>query len=175
MRQIAIVIDWFGPYSLETAKKMAREEFDSGLYMVIGKQKYQKSNAKLQYIGIATWLENRLCYAHETLCKIEHVHQVWLGEVVSTGVPGPKDQVRDVQLELAEWAHVYFTEVQLNEKKKSTPPRKPVTVINRWWKPDEKPRLRKVHRDWPELIDYRGEEYGAVIYNGKRHRHVEIE
>ena len=41
-KHVAIVVDWFGPYDLESAKKAAKENFENGLYLLVGKAKYQK-------------------------------------------------------------------------------------------------------------------------------------
>ena len=175
MKQIAIVIDWYGPYSLEEAKSASKLHFNSGLYMAIGKIKYQKTKSKLQYIGLAKSLEYRLCNGHKKLCMVCTGLQIWLGEIVSNGVSGKKDKATNRLLDLAEWAHIYFADIQLNEKKTSNPPDKPVTVVNRWWKINDTPRIRKVHKDWPELIDYHGLEYGAVVSNGRSRRRITFE
>ncbi|MBI5189776.1 MAG: hypothetical protein HZA22_03755 [Nitrospirae bacterium] len=172
-KHLAIVVDWFGPYTLEAATKAAKGQFDSGLYMVIGKKKNQKSESKLQYIGIANDLSSRVCSSHECIELVTRERKIWLGEVVTNGVPGKKTKTTDPRLDYAEWAHAYFLPVEINEKKTSNPPDRTVTVLNRWWKTDLiTPRINSVHRDWPELIDFRGIEYGANIVwaTGRRRR-----
>lgn len=58
--QIAVIIDWYGPYStLKSARRAARQDYGEGLYMLIGKTKNQKK-VKLQYCGIAKDLAGRL-------------------------------------------------------------------------------------------------------------------
>ena len=93
-----------------------------------------------------------------------------MGEVASFGIPGTKKKVTDVQLDLAEWLHSYFLELPLNERKKENPPDSPATVLNRWWFKDyETPRQKRPHKDWPDVIDFSGKEYGAKVvwYGGK--------
>ena len=66
-KHVAIVVDWFGPYDLESAKKAAKEDFENGLYMLVGKTKYQKSDAMLEYVGIASTLYSRLVGNHHVI------------------------------------------------------------------------------------------------------------
>lgn len=51
---IAVVVDWYGPYKIDEARKAAKE-FEGGpsSYMLIGQTKGQKSPAKLQYVGVS--------------------------------------------------------------------------------------------------------------------------
>lgn len=165
MNHIAIVIDWFGPYnSIAGAQAVARKDYGGGLYMAIGKQRYQKKPATLQYIGIANELSFRVSESHQKLTEVAQSLKIWLGEVASTGIPGRKSQVIDLRLDLAEWAHAYFLELPLNDKKTINPPKYPVTVINRWWFKDyETKRNRRPHSCWPDIIDYWGKEHGARL------------
>jgi hypothetical protein len=163
-RHIAIVVDWFGPFGFEEARAIARADFADGLYMLIGKVKYQKANAKLQYIGVAKGLYARLSRQHHAVPRLTRDLNIWLGEVASMGIPGRKRKVVHTQLDLAEWAHSYFLGLPLNERKVANPPSLPVTVLNRWWQRDyETPRKKRPHRDWPDLIEFTGIDYGAKV------------
>jgi len=78
------------------------------LYILIGKTKYQKSPRKLQYIGIAKYLWNKLRSNHYAISEMVHNLSIWLREIGSVGVPGPKSKQINIGLDLAEWVHAYF-------------------------------------------------------------------
>jgi len=163
-KHISIVIDWFGPYTKEEARSKARSDYGSGLYMLRGKVKYQKSPSELKYIGIAQELCSRIGNGHHIIPELEQECVIWLGEVASFGIPGKKKKVTDIQLDLAEWLHAYFLQLPLNTKKKINPPDLPATVLNRWWLKDyETPRKQRPYKDWPDVIDFLGREYGAKV------------
>lgn len=172
MSHISIAVDWYGPYCTETAKTAAKEDFSDGLYMLIGKVKHQKRSSELQYVGIAKDLYNRV--NEKTHHKIKYVSQqcnIWLGEVVTIGIPGRKQKATDMQQDLAEWCHAYFLQLPLNDKKKINPPFRPCTVLNRWWSKNdfEKPLRKKPHGMWPDIIDFWGRDYGGkVIWGGRK-------
>lgn len=159
---IGIVINWYGPYKgIQEAKVAAKNDYTDGLYLFIGKQKYQKSPPKPLYVGISGLLLSRLTPQHHILPYIAKEPLIWLGEVASHGIPGKPSQ--DL-LQIAEWAMAYFLGLPLNEKKTYTPPKNPVTLVNRWWKTDyESPRLQRPHPNWPDVIDFVGKDYGAKV------------
>ncbi len=160
----SIIIDWFGPYNHEDALSKSEQDYDDGLYMLIGKTKYQKTKNSLQYIGIAKDLSIRLKNNQSTIDQLSQKLIIWLGEISSYGVPGRKIKSINRCLDLAEWAHIYFLNLPLNQKKKSKPPDHPVTILNRWWRRDYKtPFIKRPHTDWPDLIDFIGTEFGARI------------
>jgi len=169
-KQIAIVVDWYGPYSIDEAIRVSNSDFGEGLYLLIGKKKHQKSTLSMQYIGIAKNLFNRINNRHHKIPELSQACFIWLGEIASFGIPGVKRKVTNVQLDLAEWLHSYFLELPLNERKRRNPPDNTATLLNRWWFKDyETPRQRRPHRDWPDLIEYTGQEYGAkAVWFGGR-------
>jgi hypothetical protein len=59
-KHVAIITDWYGPYSLSDAKGVARENFGAGAYVAFGKRRHQKSSSQFQYIGISSILAKRL-------------------------------------------------------------------------------------------------------------------
>ena len=163
-KHIAIVADWYGPYGLVEAMEVAANDFNDGMYMLIGKKKYQKSGPKLQYVGIAAQLYDRIWPRHHAISELPSGVRIWLGEIATVGIPGKKEKVTDTQLDLAEWALVYFLELPLNTKKKRNPPFRPLTLLNRWWFKDyETPRKRRPHPDWPDVIGFAGYDYGAKV------------
>lgn len=167
MKSITAIIDWYGPYSLEEAHQASSSDYNDGLYAVIGKLKYQRS-PRMQYVGIANDLCTRLNSYHDKILQVIRDNAsergIWLGEVSSSRSPGRKVKITDRMLDLAEWAHVYFLQLPLNEKKRMSPPDMPIVVYNRWWQKDyETPFLKRPHRGWPDLIDFVGLECNVKL------------
>ena len=172
MKHIAIIVDWYGPYASRQSAIVASRDFAGpGLYLAAGKRPYERSR-KIQYVGITKHLTTRLSRPHHKLAQITRDAEYWLGEVGSVGIPGRKAKVTDRRLDLAEWAHSHFLALPLNERKRKLPDA-PVTVLNRWWRADyDTPWIRRRLSGWPDLIDFRGRDYGAqlVWLGGKRIR-----
>jgi len=169
MKSITAIIDWYGPYTLEEARDASKFDYGDGLYMVIGKQAYQRTS-HLQYVGIASNLHIRLKNGHHKLDEVVKERSVWLGEVASPRTPGKKIKVTDTLLDLAEWAHAYFLQLPLCDKKTKRPPDRPVVIYNRWWQTDyQTPYAKRPHRDWPDLMDSAGADCKAkVVWFGGR-------
>jgi hypothetical protein len=173
MKHFVIAIDWYGPFPLKKAVSEAKEHLNGGLYLCIGRQKWGRSRLP-QYIGISSHsVGTRL----ETSIKPQSVidAKFWIGEVITSEATGPRTKATPRTLDEAEWLHAYFMELGLNEKKRIKPPSRPVTVLNRWWKPDgeyDNPWVMRPHPDWPDLIDFRGPKYSARIvwFGGKLKR-----
>lgn len=164
MKQVAIVVDWYGPFveDTEAISFTAHNNISHAIYTVIGKEKSKRGVDKIQYIGLSKQTSKRL--ANHT--KIQHVTQnrkIWIGVIGSFAISGQKTKITNTMTDLAEWAHIYFLQPELNGDKKSiNPPDRPVTVVNRWWKKDKStPYIKAVHKDWPTLIEYFGKEFGA--------------
>ena len=171
MKSITATIDWFGPYSIEEAAKASKFDYEDGVYMVIGKAKYERSD-KLQYIGLATDLGKRLNGNHHKIPQVTRDQKIWLGEVTSPRTPGKKIKVTDRLLDLAEWAHAYFLQLPLNGKKTTNPPDREIVVYNRWWQKDYETQYKqRPHRNWPDFIDYYGPNYLAkIVWFGARQK-----
>ena len=163
-KHLMIGIDWYGPYpDLHTAKKIAKNDFDNGLYICIGKcKKFQKRS--IQYIGIGSPIHRRLTKDHHKLKLVTRKHQIWLGEIVTSEPSGRKIKVTPQTLDYAEWLHAYCLNLPLNEKKTKNAPPRIVTVMNWWWKEDYKtPWTRKPHPNWPKLIDFQGNDIQTIL------------
>ncbi|WP_075882049.1 hypothetical protein [Vreelandella massiliensis] len=170
MKALTAIIDWFGPYTLEQVREVTKFDFDDGLYVLIGKQPFQRKSW-IQYIGIAKSLKTRLTSQHPAVGHIPRDLEIWLGEVASPRTPGRKMKVTDNMLDLAEWSHAYYLQLPLNKNKRKTPPFRPITTYNRWWRIDyETPYLKRPHADWPDFIDHLGEDYLAKVvwFGGKQ-------
>ncbi len=178
-KHLAIVIDWYGPYnSFEELNQVTREDYAGGLYVAIGRRKFEKKRW-LQYVGISDYLRGRVNVSHPKLKLLKQECIIWLGEIVSTGVPGKRQFKKETTLEIAEWAHTYFVGFELNKSKTVNLPDFPFTVMNRWWKTDYDTRYQKrPHSDWPDLIDFCGVGDGSRLVWLNRTRgkieHVEI-
>ena len=162
MKPVVAVVEWFGPYSFDEARSAAFD-YNDGIYCALGKTKYQRES-RIQYVGLASNLRSRINGFHHALPLITRDQELWLGEVASPRTPGRKIKTTDRMLDLAEWAHAYFLQVPLNTKKKATPPDRPITVYNRWWRTDfETPYRRRPHSEWPDIIDFLGYDYPAKL------------
>lgn len=158
---IAIVVDWYGPFSSfdEAANKLSGYGLDEGLYLAIGKRKGQRQK-RLQYVGISQDVKDRIDpRKHHRLKFITRDLYLWVGEVASHAVAGrPRDRqpvAHSITVNLAEWCLAYFFRLPLNKKKRNNPPPRPVILINRWFQTDfETPRRQRGHRDWVDYIEY---------------------
>ncbi|MDP8238306.1 MAG: hypothetical protein P9X24_04370 [Candidatus Hatepunaea meridiana] len=162
-KPIAVVINWYGPYTYKKAIAAAKRDFDDGIYVALGRQPFEKKD-KFQYIGIANNLHDRLLKPRDLYDILSQKCILWLGESATTGIPGKRIGNINPALDLAEWAHIFFLKPPLNDRKSHNPPKSGITVVNRWLHPDYETRYkRRPHPDWPDLIDYWGYEYGARL------------
>lgn len=173
MKHFAIVVDWYGPYTLAAALEAARYDYSTGLYVGLGKLKYERGRAKPQYIGLSKNLRSRIANHHK-LPYITKDMSIWLGEVATADPSGRKRKTTATSLDYAEWLHAFFLQLPLNRKKTVKAPDRSVTVLNRWWKTDyETPRVHRAHPLWPDLIDFIGPRTGAkVVWFGKKQERV---
>lgn len=173
MKHLAIIIDWYGPYTFLEALEASGHDYGPGLYVGVGKRRYEHGASKPQYIGLSKNLAVRLAN-HKTLPEITRDAKLWLGEVSTAEPSGKKKKMTTVSLDYAEWLHAFFLQLPLNDKKKKNPPSRSVTVLNRWWKKDyETPWLRRPHPIWPDLIDFISTELPAkLVWFGKKQNRV---
>lgn len=171
-KHLVVGVDWYGPYDLETAQRVAKEYGKGGLYLCLGKLKGQHDR-KMQYVGKSNnGLASRLHKDHHKLSKVSRDQTLWLGVVSTGGVPGKRKLLTPQALHLAEWAIAHFLDLPLNERLRSKRPPDPVTVLSRWWRPDyETPHYHRPHPAWPDLIDYLGPYYRArLVWFGQHQR-----
>ncbi|WP_147274917.1 hypothetical protein [Ferruginivarius sediminum] len=156
-KHLMIAVDWYGPYiNISDAKENARNDYDDGLYICIGKRAHERKR-RLQYIGLSERLFTRLSINHHKLSDVEREVEFWLGEIATAEPSGRKLKVTRQTLDMTEWLHARFLELPLNNKKRKGLPYRSATVLNRWWKCDyDNPRRRRPHSSWPDLIDYPG-------------------
>jgi hypothetical protein len=160
-KHLVVGVDWYGPYSLLQAQRIAHEYGKGGLYLCLGKRKGQHLRT-LQYVGKSNGgLRSRLQRDHHKLRLVTRDQQLWLGVIATGNVPGKKKLVTPQALRMAEWALAHFLRLRLNDRLRERLPPSPVTVLNRWWADvnQERPRYRRPHGDWPDLIDFIGPSY----------------
>lgn len=170
-KHLMIAVDWYGPYTMEEANWDAFANYGSGLYVCIGKCKYERKNA-IQYIGIGKELWKRIKPDHHKMRLVVKQQQIWLGEVSTAEPSGTKLKVTKATLDYAEWMHARFMRLPLNEQKTKTLPPRSVTVLNRWFRSsDYTIRNNRPHPDWPDLLDYPAHELPArAVWFGSRQR-----
>ena len=118
MKHLAVVIDWYGPYTRDEALDASKNDgYADGLYVGIGKQHRERGPSKPQYIGLSKNLATRIQNNHK-LPKITHDARLWLGEIASFEPPGQKRKSTKASLDYAEWLHAFFLQLPLNEKRK---------------------------------------------------------
>ncbi|WP_407117575.1 hypothetical protein [Bradyrhizobium sp. LMG 9283] len=171
-KHLVVGVDWYGPYDLKTAHKVAKDYGKGGLYLCLGKLKGQHSR-RLQYVGKSNnGLASRLNEDHHKLSEVQRERKLWLGVVGTGGVPGKRKLLTPQALHLAEWAIAHFLDLRLNDRLRLRRPPEPVTVLSRWWHSDyETPHLHRPHPGWPDLIDYLGPYYRArLVWFGQRQK-----
>lgn len=175
---IAVIVDWMGPFAtVPDAQKVIRDlGFGEGLYLAIGSAK-RKSG--LQYVGIASDLNNRVKPDHEKLSNIRQL-SLWVGEVASHAVAGRGPGRRRLRfsrtVSLAEWATAYFLKLPLNDQLRRKPPPDALVLVNRWFQHDfDTRRLQRPDPKWPDFIDYDGRGEGAtIVWFGTRGRRTRL-
>lgn len=162
MAHVAISVDWYGPYGSITEAQSKRRDYREGLYVAIGQKKIG-DRERILYIGLSNNPAGRVGNNHPTLASIEGHFHLWLGEISSTGKPGARTGVRSTTLDLAESALIYGLQPVLNARK-LLPPTTEISVLSRWWKRDyETEILHRPHREWADIVDYRGGDYGIRL------------
>jgi hypothetical protein len=170
MKHFVVGIDWYGPYSRKEAIKDAAEYNPRGLYMALGRLN-RETVSKPQYVGLSTSLSNRL-RNHANLEWIEAngtIDQIWLGYAATAEQSGRRSKSTPRTIDDAEWCHIYFMRPPVNTNRVLNPPQQNVTVLNRWWHADGRPRMRRPNSQWPDLFDYMGlERRSRVVWFGGR-------
>ena len=167
MKHFVVGVDWYGPFTRAEAIAEAREVGVGGLYLAIGRCGRQ-TVSKPQYVGLSRNLAQRL-QIHHKLPLLRPDMQLWLGYPATAEQSGRRAKVTPRTWDDAEWCHAYFMALPLNERKAGAPPQQNVTVLNRWWHADGRPRSRRPHSSWPDLFDFMGlERRSRVVWFGGR-------
>jgi hypothetical protein len=160
MSAVAIVVDWFGPFTtLKAARtQIGVHQLDEGLYLAIGRGQYKtqfKHKADLQYVGISKAAKGRLHNDRFPEIKRDRTFRLWLGRVSSHAVAGRKELAHSTTVHAAEWATAFFLQLHLNKRCRKKPPPRSLVLINRWFKSDfGTRRVHRGHSEWPDMIEY---------------------
>ncbi|MHB1334078.1 MAG: hypothetical protein ACYCY1_15925 [Sulfuriferula sp.] len=150
MEIVNIQIKWQGPYSLDEAEEKA---FSNGLYLLAGKQKYERVS-EIKYCGITKNTLKKRFNVHHKLKLISRDLNIWFGSIVY-----PNDHSRN-HLEIAEKIIIYFWQPCLNDRKRYSPP-KPTTLISQWFKKDGAPRINQlsVYKELHDVLSWDGKHW----------------
>ena len=177
MKHFVVGVDWYGPYlalgetSVRAVAAADAAEFNPcGLYCAIGPRPDGSGSGPL-YVGLSTGLSKRL-RQHKGLEWVEReagIEQMWLGYPATADQSGRRARIRPRTIDDAEWCHIFFMQPPFNTQRAGTPPAQNVTVLNRWWHVDGRPRMRRPHSSWPDLFDYMGQDRRsrAVWFGGR--------
>ncbi|MBZ0263484.1 hypothetical protein K8I28_02335 [bacterium] len=166
----AALVNWYGPYTYETAIEAAKNDYTEGLYLAYGREAHQKKDW-IQYVGVSQNLYDRLKKPHQMYTQLTQKCEIWLGEIDSYKPSSRKRSNHSNILELTEDALIYFLQPGLNWSKYVNPPTTPITVFNRWWQTDYvTPYKKKPIKDWQDIIEFWGRDEGARIITLRRTR-----
>ena len=156
----AYVVEWSGPFSDEQLCEIEDKANSGCLYIVSGLRKYQRGESRIQYIGISqrgaiVRFQDNNHPSHQVLRN----RRCWLGHLSNVS-----QEATRTNLELIESALIYTcqAELDLNVKKKSSHPKKPVVVINRWLTTTgdyREKRISPVQKSVPDIVLYDGEHF----------------
>ncbi|SHN51990.1 hypothetical protein [Desulfovibrio litoralis] len=169
-----IYINWHGPFTRDDINCENHCKDDdclclsgNGLYALFGMQKYERK-AKLQYIGLTQrryidrFNEKQDTENQHRINDISRNLMIWLGKVET-----PKRTVKREILEAAEYALIYFSEPQMNEKKTIYAPKFDCTVISRFFHKNSdklRKRIPKLLNDIPDVISWNASPRNELHY-----------
>ncbi|MGC2238596.1 MAG: GIY-YIG nuclease family protein [Pyrinomonadaceae bacterium] len=140
------IINWYGAYTFEEIEY--HPDFGNGIYLITGKQKYQR-DSEIQYCGITKDSFYNRIKTHHKKDFIFKEQKFWLGKFLYPKIFDRSD------LETAEKIIIYFWQPKLNERKRIAPPT-PTTILNFWFKKDGTSRLNQlaIYRDLADVISW---------------------
>lgn len=143
-----VIVEWCGPYSYYEIEE--NKHWGNGLYLATGKLRYERE-ATIQYCGITEGGFHRRMKNHHKIHEINREQEFWIGTIKYP------DSASRYYLEMAESIIVYFWQPTLNERKKIIAPT-PITLISKWFKKDNTPRLRQhsMCKDLDDVLSWDG-------------------
>ena len=155
----AFVVEWQGPFTEEELDRIEDKSKSGCLYIISGLRRYQHGDPQIQYIGITK--RGAVVRFHDKNHPSEQVlrnRQYWLGHLSNVNQEATK-----ANRELIESALIFTCQTELNKKKKCSPPKKPVVVVNRWITADgeffREYRITPVQKAVPDVILYDGDDF----------------
>ena len=129
---VAVVVDWYGPYTGHDALRDVVQAEWLGvprvLYMALARWN------KYQYVGLTTNPGNRIHEGHDQL-NHEDNERFYIGEIVTQGITGPRNGGQPPDLRLAEHALIRFLKPTLNRNKKFSDPKDCVSIFSCYYRP----------------------------------------
>lgn len=145
-----IILNWYGPYNEESI--CDEKEFCNGLYLITGKQLYEREPT-IQYCGITQNSFYNRFKNHHKKDFVTRDREYWLSDLEY-----PKKTTKEL-LELSETIIIYFWQPSLNDRKKNYLPEKPTTVISKWFKISGEPRInqKSIYKELSDTISWDGD------------------
>ena len=129
---VAVVVDWYGPYTgLGALRDVVQAEWlgvPRVLYMALARWN------RYQYVGLTTNPGNRIHEGHDQL-NHEDNERFYIGEIVTQGITGPRNGGQPPDLRLAEHALINFLQPALNRNKKCSEPGDRVSIFSCFYRP----------------------------------------
>ena len=154
----AYVVEWRGPYTEEKINQIHDKHNSGAVYIVSGLQRYEHGTPVIQYIGITKrGAAIRFVDKGHKSQNVPRERQYWLAHLSNPAL----ERIRD-NLELVEHALIYACDPEQNEKKRYSPPKHPVALVNRWFTDDGRYRERRVwpvQKEVPDVIVFDGESF----------------
>lgn len=153
------IIDWSGPYSIESLEDHIYDGADC-FYLISGLQKRQRGSDQIQYCGITQRdILRRLKDEFHHINEVPRDCQIWMGRFANLAFRRNRENI-----ELVEHLIIFYEQPYLNDKKTKTPPKRPVVVVNRWRDRNDNYRQRRIYpvQEVPDVIMWDGEDFWAA-------------
>ena len=132
---VAVIVDWYGPYTgLEALRGAVQAEWQGVsrvLYMALARWN------KCQYVGLTTSPCNRIQEGHDQL-KHKDNERFYIGQIITQGITGPRNGGQPPDLRLVEHALISFLKPALNKYKKYTEPVDCTSIFSCFYRPKSK-------------------------------------
>lgn len=161
--KLLYALEWFGPY--ESIEDIWADDDTSScsIYLITGKVAYERSSEHIKYVGIterdpAKRLSDKVHQKKQEKIKNK---KFWVGKFSKASNRNNRSHAELIETLFVRY--LFLADVKLlNDKKKRSIPRKPITVINRWFlKNSNDHRLNKpsLVKDLPDVLLFDGDEY----------------
>lgn len=135
---------WYGPFSYDEIRNGDMQRVNghdlsqNGVYLITGLRAYERTPAKLQYIGKASEsFKGRFADKKHKLFTVKKHQKIWLGKLDSPG------KATKGQLLSTEYMLIHFAEPACNDKCTIQPPDENVAIISRFYNKDGTQRTNK--------------------------------
>lgn len=152
---VAVIIDWYGPY--EKGEPLGRQwrDGDKVLYMA-----WRKGNV-CHYVGQTKASPQRRLVQND---KVQEDDRLYIGRIVTSGIPGPKPLRIPTDLREAEHALIFALQPDDNVQNVRTPPDDCVVVYGRVF--DRSGSPVEPPPKFPILVAYDPDSHKSVLLKG---------